>query len=148
MTKLERAVLASFILLPLPANQKGRRAGQIFRCTSHSFRRCIRSYPDPLYLVYVISTCCRKLVKLGLLERVGTVPHTFTVPAKQYRDEPIVRNYESPIYRPTESGFAQALSFCDHTKLAHLRIMGKHRKQNPYRLALRDVATTFLHSIE
>lgn len=148
MTKLERAVLASFILFPLPADQKGRRAGQVFRCAPHSFRRCIRSYPDALYLVYMLSTCCRKLVKLGLLERVGTVPHTFTVPAKHYPDVPIVRNYESPIYRPTEAGYTQALSFCDHTKLVHLRTTGKHRKQNPYRQALRDAATTFLRSIE
>jgi hypothetical protein len=148
MIRRERAILMSFILLPLAPHEKGRRAAEIVRTSHYAFRKLGYSGSwDRLKLACRVSNDCRRLVKMGFLEEAGRVWHTYD--PDPYGIAEIV--YLSPQYRPTEAGFSLALSM-NWSILPDLRAPKKKKRRradkNPYTIEPYDAARAFIRSIE
>lgn len=120
LSMLECAILASFILNPMDAYEKGRQSVQIVRCAPHAFHRIKPGY-DRLLLTIIVAHACLKLKRRGYLEKAGTVRRQFTTPNLSYTAESVTLQYDAPLFRLTESGFMQALHCCDYDYLPPLR---------------------------
>jgi hypothetical protein len=113
MKTVDHLILASFVLCPMRANENGRRSSQIARTAPFAFRKIVKYSQATLYSV--IATHCAWLERHGYLLRSGTQQHRFMIP---YRTKmPEERIYESPMFRPTESGLLVALSLVDPAEL-------------------------------
>jgi hypothetical protein len=148
MIRRDRAILMSFILLPLAPHEKGRRAAEIVRTSYYAFSKLGYSGSwDRLKLACRVSNDCRRLVKIGLLEESGRVWHTYD--PDPYGIAEII--YLSPKYRPTEAGFSLALSL-DWSRLPDLCAPRKKKRRrsdkNPYAIDPYDAAMTFLGVID
>jgi predicted amidohydrolase len=152
--KSDRAIMASFILLPLAKHENGRRAAEIIRTSPFAFDKVLRNYGsfDRLKMARIISNSCIRLTREGLLAEVGRRVHTFQIPYRFYipgRPESV--EYLSPVYNLTEAGAIQALACMDCRKLPELRAKTrkkKRRNRNPYKIDAYEAAREFLRVIE
>ena len=155
MLSSDRAILTSFILLPLAGHENGRRAADIIRTAPFAFGKVLSRYGqyDRLKQARIVSNSCIRLVREGLLREVCRRKHIFQIPYRIYipgRPESI--EYMSPVYNLTEAGFVQALSCADCRKLPELRIKARKKKRRrdrgPYQIDPYDAAREFLRVIE
>jgi hypothetical protein len=152
VTRRERAILASFILLPLKAHEKGRRAAEIVRTSPFAFASTSPFTNDRLKLAQSVSICCRRLVKKGLMQEVGRVEHKFELDLRSHPRGKVTRVYGAPQYFPSEAGFCLALSWNWH-RMPDLRAKPRKKKsaqaRNPYEAeSSYAAARAFLRSIE
>lgn len=153
MLRSDRAIIVSFILLPLALHQKGRRAAEIVRASPYAFIKAIGGNSDRLALARIIHNSCVRLVREGLLEEVGRVPYSFRIPYKYYiAGRPEFSHYLSPVYNLTEAGFIQALACADCTQLPDLRKKERKKRRrkdkNPYQIDVYEVAKVFIKLLE
>jgi hypothetical protein len=150
----DKAILASFILLPLARHENGRRAAEIVRTAPYAFTNlCFTN--DRLKLAQIVTNSCMRMAREGLLREVGRRTHEFHIPYKWFiPGRPLTKVYESPVYNLTEAGMMRALSCADFGKLPELRTKTRKKKRkyrntsNPYQNDSFDVSKTFLRMIE
>jgi hypothetical protein len=144
LTKKERAILVSFVFLPLERHEKGRRAAEIVRTVPHAFHSLY--YPsDRLNTVVRVSNSCRSLVKKGYLQVVGRVSHRFERLVYHHPRGMETTLYASPRYALTESGFSLVLSW----NWKHLPLVGKRKKgKSPFSDNIGEITKAFYRVLD
>lgn len=110
LTMQHRIILASFVFVPLSLKTRGRQTRDIVKTCLPVFRQSFKARSSRNWTLGV-SSCCRVLVRLGLLQVIGTIRRTWSPPRGEMQE------YDSPIYGLTESGFTYVLGTMDHNHL-------------------------------
>lgn len=126
-----RVILGAFVFYPLWSNHhvKGMKAGHIYKVsprTFHTLFKTSESVPTP---ALGVSSLCNQMVRLGWLQRVGTVDSvwlsTRTTRKFAFGDEVM---QHSPIYAPTEAGMLYALTVLNTDALPDVKGLFVHKR--------------------
>jgi hypothetical protein len=110
LTERHRCILASFVFIPLSKRDEGRQVRDMIRTCLPVFRLLFNARHSENWPMCVSNTL-RTLTRLGLVTKTGTIKRSWS------DKEGSTKEYDSPIYALTESGFAYVLGTMDETHL-------------------------------